>query len=177
MWLPSLFQVLSLVWLCSAAWFPLESTQDWDAGTWLFPLLETAGFSATHCLNELHPEHATQLAVKNRKHFGTHFPFVGWERKQTWALANTDTIKMETESCLALGAVWDEPWVTPLGCVPAKTPGLDWRHARNIHVKMHIQVVSRGLRQQRQREVCLPIPTKSGSSCIFSLLVSKEPLN
>lgn len=128
MWLPSLFQVLSLVWLCSAAWFPLESTQDWDAGTWLFPLLEAAGFSATHCLNELHPEHATQLAVKNRKHFGTHFPFVGWERKQTWALANTDTIKMETESCLALGAVWDEPWVTPLGCVPAKTPGLDWRH-------------------------------------------------
>lgn len=105
------------------------------------------------------------------------FPLWGerGSRREPWL--NSDTIKMETESCLALGAAWDQTWVTPVGCLAAEIPRLDWRWTRNVHVKTHMYVVSRDLSQQRQGEVCLSIFTKSGSSPISSPLVSKEPCN
>lgn len=92
------------------------------------------------------------------------FPLWGerGSRREPWL--NSDTIKMETESCLALGVAWDQTRVTSVSCLAAETPSLDWRRTRNVHVKAHVYVFSRGLSQQSQGEVCLPIATKSGSS-------------
>lgn len=86
---------------------------------WMLPF-----FNATHCLNELHPEHTTQLAVKNRKRFGTHFPLWGkrGSRRKLWL--NTDTIKVETERCLALGAACDPAGVSLAGCRDPQFGGL-----------------------------------------------------
>ena len=46
----------------------------------------------------------------------------GGSRCEPWL--NSDTIKMETESCLALGALWDQTWGTPAGC---RDPQFGWK--------------------------------------------------
>lgn len=95
------------------------------------------------------------------------FPLWGkrGSRRKPWL--NCDTIKMETDCCFALGAAWDQTWVTPVVSLTDKTPSLDWKHTRNIHVKTHMYVVFRGLSQQSQGEVCLLISIKSGASQIL----------
>lgn len=50
------------------------------------------------------------------------FPLWGerGSRREPWL--NSDTIKMETENCLALGVAWDQTWIASVGCLTAETP-------------------------------------------------------
>lgn len=132
-------------------------------------------FNATRCLNELHPKRTTQLAVKNRKHFGTHFPFVGerGNRREPWL--NGDTIKVETECCLAHSAVWGPARVTPEGC-QGSLFGVE-TYEKYPHCSTHGHGLLGPKPAKKPREASLPISTKAGpelrriGGVIFSLSV------